>query len=403
MSETHLLFEQLLGLPELSVTDVGVGAEQIDIAVESKLEAKHCPTCGHPSSKLNQSYTRRIRDLPISGRQVYLHLTTRQFHCADCQRYFYEQFEFVASHGQLTNRYERRVYHLCIGADFQYVAVKEDLCWKVVQRIFDTWSTRAFNAMTLWQEVRALGIDEIALKKGHKGYACVLVNLETGQIIDILPERTKAYLLAYFRQLAPTIRAGIEVYSSDLWDGYLSVGQSMFPNALLVIDRFHFFGHMQHAVDACRKHLRKRYPDDTRLKHIKWLLLKNRDTLSEEELAALRALFAVPEFAVLKQVYHAKNRLRQILEEESDPQQADQRLAAWEQQARAYHNPFIDTCLALLKRWKPHLLNYFHERFSTGTVEGLNNRLRALLRRAFGFLNFDHFRRRALIEAADLH
>jgi hypothetical protein len=75
------------------------------------------------------------------------------------------------------------------------------------------------------------------------------------------------------------------------------------------------------------------------LKHIKWLLLKNQDRLTQDELATLRALFAVPEFVVLKQVYHAKTRLRQILEEEHDPEQADHRLTVWEHQVRADPKP----------------------------------------------------------------
>jgi transposase len=385
------------------VTGVWVDAEQIEIQVESKVRAKHCPACGATSQKVNQTYQRRIRDLPISRREVSLLLTSRQFECRPCGRLFYEQFEFVAEYGQLTNRYEYRVYQRCIGADFQYVAVKEDLCWRVVQRIFTKYSTQALQTLDPWCQVRALGIDEIALKKGHNAYAWVLVNLETGQLIDILDNRSKERLIAYFQQLDPQVRKQIEYYSSDMWDGYITVGRMMFPNALLVVDRFHFFGHMQAAVDRCRKQLRRRFPHDNRLKQIKWLLLKNKDELSDDQLATLRDVFALPDFEPLKHVYTAKNSLRDVFEESLDPHDAAARLSQWEAKVRAFQNRLLNTFLTFFQRWKPYVLNSFYERFSTGPVEGTNNRLRALLRRAFGFLNFDHFRRRALIEAADLH
>ena len=131
---------------------------------------------------------------------------------------------------------------------------------------------------------------EIALKKGHRNYACVLVNLDTGAVIDLLEDRRKEALIAYFEGLGSDFCAGIEVFSSDLWEGYIRAGEAMFPNATIVADRFHFFAHLQKALDNARKHLRRQYKDRDELKRIKWLLLKQRARLSAEESGLLKAL-----------------------------------------------------------------------------------------------------------------
>ncbi len=179
------IYEELLGLPQLQVNAVLVSTERIDINCESTFKACHCPVCLEPTTKINQLYERTVRDLPISGRPVYLHLTTYQFECERCKRLFYERFSFVDQHQQMTTRYERYIYKHCIGVEIQYVVVQEDLCWKTVDRIFKKYAAR--ESVDLLAGVRALGIDEIALKKGHNDFACVLVNLETGQVIDVLP------------------------------------------------------------------------------------------------------------------------------------------------------------------------------------------------------------------------
>ena len=179
------LYEELLGLPQLQVNAVSITTKRIEIHCASKFKACHCPCCLEPTTKINQSYQPTVRDLPISGRRVYLHLTTYQFECERCKRLFYEQFSFVERNQQLTTRYEHYIYKRCIGVEFQYVVVQEDLCWKTVDRIFGTYAER--ESVDLFEPVRALGIDEIALKKGHSDFACVLVNLETGQVIEPSP------------------------------------------------------------------------------------------------------------------------------------------------------------------------------------------------------------------------
>ena len=401
--EANKLYETLLGLQNLTVTKVKLSKERLDIWCESDLSSNHCPNCLKQCSSVNKHTERTIQDLMISGRQVYLHLKSRQFICKDCNRYFHEKYHFVSKHERMTIRFENYIYKRCIGADLTYVSVQEDLHWNVVSRIFEKWSNKDLAACHLLEGVRALGIDEIALKKGHKDFVCVLVNLETGEVIDILEERTKEFLIAYFSALGRAFCEGIEVFSSDMWEGYINTAKELFPNATIVVDRFHFFAHLQKALDSCRKLLRKQFPDAEELKNVKWLFLRNRVNLSDAQKEQIDLLLAKPEYELLAQAYEAKESFRAILEQDITPHQADIKLTDWVIQTLEKENKYLDNFVKTFTKWYQYILNYFDGKWSNGMVEGINNRIKMMKRRAFGYLNFQHFRNRVLIEFSNVH
>ena len=140
--ESNKLYEVLLSLPFIVVTNVEISKKELHINCESQLESGHCPNCLCQCTEVNQSQERILQDLSISGRKVYLHLKSRQFICEDCNRFFYERFHFASKYERMTIRYEDFIYHRCIGVDLSYVSRQEDLCWATVNRIFEKWSTK---------------------------------------------------------------------------------------------------------------------------------------------------------------------------------------------------------------------------------------------------------------------
>jgi transposase len=329
---------------------------------------------------------------------VHLKLTTRQFICPECSLTFYEKFAFVDKHERMTIRYENFIYKRCIGVDLSYVSVQEDLEWHRVNRIFKKGCTNSIKTGDLFAGVKAIGIDEIALKKGHKDFVCVLVNLETAEVLDILQDRTKASLIAYFKVLGSAFCAGIEVFSSDMWEGYINAAKELFPNAQIVVDRFHFFAHLQKAVDSCRKALRRQFPNQEELKNVKWLFLRNGTNLSVEEQQQVTTIVENPDYVLLKEAYEAKESFRAILEEDSTPKQANEKLTNWAIQVMEKNNTYLDKFIKTLTNWYDYILNYFDGRWSNGVVEGINNRIKMIKRRAFGYEDFEAFRRRVLVE-----
>lgn len=392
-------FEDFLNLPEIEVQAVLIENAVIHIHCQSKLPFAYCLHCLKRSEKINQYQVREIRDLPLMGKKVILHLKSRQFICVSCHRYYYERFYFVDSHETVTQRYSESIFKLCNGIELQHIVVIEDLCWQTVNRIFNKQANRLIDKSSSIKPVRRIGIDEIALRKGHKNYVAVIVDLDTATVLDLLEDRSKDFIIRYFNQKGEAFCNQIVLFCSDLWEGYLNAAKEVFPNAMLVTDRFHFFTKLQDCVDVCRRYFRKKYPKDKELINLKWVLLKNEVDLSVEERDLLKKVFAKEEYRLLRETYDSKNGFRDILERHIDQKMANSEIQKWVDGNKL--NRFVAHFLEFYERWKEYILNYFRGRYHTSLIEGINNKIKSIKRRAYGFANFQFFRTRVV--AAFLH
>jgi len=249
-----------------------------------------------------------------------------------------------------------------------------------------------------FDKVTKLGIDEFSLKKGHKNFLCVLVDLEDNTVIDVLEKRTKEYLIKYFKDLGDTFCNRITVLSSDMWDGFAGLVGTVFPNAKLVIDRFHLFKNLNKALDNFRKQLKRTLFKDTNIEQgkLRFALLKPSERLTIEECQILNASFQIS--MDLKIFYTLKEDLRTIFEQKISRTEALQKITKWKDQAQIFNNKCLNIFVKTLTNWWDGALNFFIERISNGVVEGKNNKIKMIKRRGFGFLNFFNFRARILNE-----
>jgi transposase len=391
-------WEELLNISELKVTAYAIEKHRIYLSCCATSETGICPSCLKKCNSVVNTYRREIRDSAICGKELYLRLDVRQFVCATCNTHFSERFSFVEASQQQTKRYQSRLFDLCKGADIQYVARQENLHWNVVNRIFQVQAMRMAGLKKEWKRVRHLGIDEISLLKGHKNYVVVLVDLESGVVLDILPERSKAYLKTYFLSKGEIFCAQIQTFCSDMWEGFVNCAKEVFPQAEVVVDRFHFFAYLQKALDKCRQSLRRKFEDKEELKSLRWLLLKPAEQVNENEKKQLKQVFEQVEYQRLETLWNARNDFRTILETPCSPQQAEQKIEDWQKQYSQSPNPHLEKFIKFYQTWKIHILNYFSKRFTTSLIEGINNKLKLIKRRAYGFLDFNAFRLRAIVE-----
>ena len=329
------------------------------------------------------SYERIIRDLSCFGKKVFLHLQTRQLNCKDCSEYFTEPFYFVDKGATQTNRYEEYIYQSCKGADFQSVSKNEDLDWHTVKRIFNKLSERKLQASDRFSNVKILGIDEFSLKKGHKDFACVLVNLETNCVIDILKDRKKDFLKTYFEAKGKEFCEAIEVLSSDMWEDFTTLTKEVFPNAELVIDRFHFFLHLNKALDSCRKELKKSLFKNLELHQgkLRFALLKPTERLAIKDFEIIDAAFEIS--LDLKIFYSMKEELRRIFNQKIEISVAFEKVNKWVEQAEIFNNKHLNKFLKTLSNWKTGIMNFFKYRVTNGKVEGKNNKIKMIKRKGF--------------------
>lgn len=287
-----------------------------------------------------------------------------------------------------------RLYECCQDSSFQQVAARENVGWDTLQNLFSRWANTHMKQQLNTLPTR-LGIDEFAYRKGKKDYAVVLVDLDRGVVWDVLPERDKEALKAYFQAKGVTFCANLRVFSCDMWAGFSSVAIDLFPNAVIIVDRFHLFTHLHAVLDAARRKLREEFPKEISFKAIKWLLYQAWENLSMSQRQTLLKAFRL--CSGLRDLYFLTNELRTIFEADLSVSQADALLVDWMEQARQRAVESLDKFVTMLQTWKKHILPFFSTRHSNGLVEGINNAIKTLKRGAYGFRNFEHFRERILV------
>ena len=225
-----------------------------------------------------------------------------------------------------------------------------------------------------------------------------MVDLEKNCVIEVLKERKKAYLESFFKNIGSNFCEQIEVLSCNMWDGFANLSGSLFPNSQLVIDRFHVFKNLNKQLDNFRKNLRKTLFYDLELHQgkLRFALLKASEKLNNEEQEILDAAFEVS--MDLKIFYKLREELRNIFNQKISVSQATKKIILWKQQVQNFDNKYLNRFLKTFNNWSDGILNYFKERISNGVVEGKNNKIKMIKRRAFGFLNFESMRLRILDE-----
>ena len=396
MTENEVL-EMILGIKEIQVDRFDVQDRSLHIHCSSIFEEALCPDCLKKRQVINQTYVRQFRDLPMAGKEVYLHLSQRQFYCQDCDRHFNERFNFVDPKRTMTRRYERHVYECCKASTIQKISAQENLVWQTVNEICQRGARKELEERPV-SKVRAVGMDEFAIKKGHRDYATGIVDLERVEIIDILEYRDQEKLIEYFKSRGAEWCEGIEVFCSDMWQGFINTARAVFPHATVVVDRFHFFSYLNKAVDSQRKSLRRQFKDQEDFKRLKWALLKNAENLTPDQKKKRdRAFLLAPP---LKLIYEHKEKFRAIFNQNLTREQGEIELNKWIEEAKKMKNNHLNKFLYMLNNWKEYVLNYFVHRVTTSVIEGINNSIKTIKRMGYGFRNFANFKQRVLISFA---
>jgi transposase len=209
-------------------------------------------------------------------------------------------------------------------------------------------------------------------------------------VIEVLKDRKKAALERYMAGWCEEFKSGIKFVAIDLWGPYRSVVESILPVAKVVADRFHVMQNINKALDNCRKQAKRESTDEEIWKGAKYAVLKNREDLTEEQQKVLKKVLTAN--ADLKTYYDFKESFRSVFNDSNDRKTGSAKLTAWvldivRREVTGYYE-FVRTVL----NWEESILNYFEEWVSSGFVEGVNNKIKLIKRKAFGFVNFDNFR-----------
>ena len=369
------------------------------IELEKKSRLSICPHCHQKTDKVHQSHRYRVRDIPLSSWDVFLLVNRRQFRCKNCRKVFSEELDFVKKRRTYTRRLAEKVVKEVIETDVVNAGKRNRMTSAEIETILRELEADCLESKP--QDLKKLGIDEITQLKGGKNYAAVLVDIEKRKPIALLEKRNKEVIAEYLQGLGSAILEQIEEVSIDLWKPYKTVVEELIPNAQIVADRFHVMTQINKELDARRKKekrqaekLKNKQEREKKLsgiKRSKYALLKKKENLNEAEQEKLKEVEKVaPELMIM---YQEKEKFRDIFESKITGDEAFWKLLEWTESSYKY---FPQSCHTL-KRWIDEIVAYFDCRTTQGAVEGINQKIKLIKRRAYGLTNFDNFRRRVLL------
>ncbi len=329
------LLTRLLNLPGIVVETCRDTETELMLEVEAWTTQAVCPRCGLVSSHLHQNHGHWVRDLPISGRQVWLKVNRRQFKCMSCGKPFSEDLDFVDIRRKYTNRLAAEILQQVRHSDVHNVAKNNDLTDEEVWSMVEHISKKKLKIDL--SQLRRLGIDEIALKKGHKDFIVVLVDLDTMKPIAFVKSRKQTDIREVLDSWGTLILSQIQEVSMDMSGNYKGLVTELLPNAVITVDRFHVMKLVNEELDQARRQAKKAVEDieeptqkeKAKASHhrLKYVLLKSQASLNEEQREKLAALPQVS--PTLTRMHQLKENFREIFETASDWGDGTLKLLDW--------------------------------------------------------------------------
>jgi transposase len=331
---------------------------------------------------------RLIRDFPWAGRACALEVALARVECPTCQEIAVEATDWVEPYGRQTKRYERYVASLCSLMPATDVAELEGLDKTTVYRIDKKWLERR-EALRPDHPVTRMGIDEIAIRKGQK-YATVFYDLDRREVIGMTLTRKERAVSRFFRRWGKEKRRAVKAVCMDLWAPYLNSVRRHLKNAEVVFDKFHVYTYLSEAIEAVRRHEQQIADEKTGklIKGTRWLWLKAKHNLKRKDIYTLAEIMKVNRR--LQRAYVLKEDFDAFYASD-DAEEAAKFLKAW---TRRCQQSRLESFIALAKRlnrWADGILSFFTYRITNGVSEGINNLIKVLKRRAYGFGDFHYF------------
>lgn len=381
---------KLLNLKDVTVKKVEHADTWVKFYLETKPTEQTCPNCGSKTARIHDYRQQIIKDLPFQFKHTYLVLRKRRYHCS-CGKNFYEHYSFLARYYHHTKRLRCKVYDLLRDTiTLKLVARKTNLSVSTVSRILDDVSYSLNSTLP-----KVIAIDEFKGNTDAGKYQCILTDPKKSQILDIMPDRTQSHLSHYFRDIDKSERYKVQFFICDMWQPYVDLAHTYFPNATVVIDKYHFARQVTWAIENVRKRLQKTMPASLRkyYKRSHKLILGRYDNLKPQDRQFCDLMLLYNDD--FRKAHHLKEWFYEISQ---SPKYSYQRTAFWEwiKEAESCEIPEFVKCAATFRHWSKGILNAFKYKYTNGPTEGYNNKIKVLKRVSYGVKNFKRFRTRIL-------
>ena len=305
--------------------------------------------------------------------------------CPECNAVFIERLDWLAENPRYTERFALRVGELCRDMTVQAVAEMERLHHTTVKKL-DTLYMRKQVAAAPPIAPRAIGIDEIAVRKGHE-YRVVVSDLEQKRPIWVGGKgRTEKDIDLFFQVLDEKQRGGIQLAAMDMWLPFRKSTLRHACNARIIYDKFHIVRHLSNALDDVRRSEYHRVSGKERnfIKGQRYTLLSHRENLDRDGKQTLDILLKANRR--LNTAYLLKEQFGQLWDYQTEAG-ARAFFERWKQALRWQRLPQYVKFATMIERHWDGIASYCHRdnKVSLGMVEGLNNKIRVIQRKAYGY------------------
>lgn len=365
-------------------------SQTIEIDVRPRRNSKPvCSVCQQRGSTYDHLRERRFEFVPFWGFLVVLLYRMRRVDCPTCGIKV-EQVPWGCGKHQLTTAYMVFLAHWARKLSWKETAQSFQTSWEKVCQAVEYVVQWGLSQRTLGP-ISAIGVDEIQYARGHKYLTLVYqIDAEATRLLWIGKERTIESFSQFFDMIGKDLSEKIEFVCSDMWKPYLRVIRERCTNALNILDRFHIVAKMNEALDDVRAAEARRLAQDgfePVLKKSRWCVLKRKDNLTDTQGFRLRDLLRYNLKTV--RAYLLKEDFQQFWGYDS-PTWAGKFLDQWCRQVMRSRIEPMKKIATTLRRHRELILNYFRakKQFSSGVVEGLNNKVKVTMRKSYGFRTF---------------
>ena len=360
--------------------------------IEKKPEYQYCVDCESRDVSKKGYIKREIKTVPIGGKAVIFVVNIYRLYCRACGSLKQEPILLSFPKKHWSKSLGRYVVGLLRHSTVLDVAEHLGMHWNTVKEIHVLALTKKFKKRKL-RHLRYIGVDEIAVKKGHN-YLTVVADLETGHVVWVAEGRTASSLEEFLKKLK-RVKAQIKAIAMDMWPAYISAAMKYYPSDVIVFDRFHIISECNKMIDELRRKEAQtaELTEKKVFKGVRYLLLKGQESIENDYKARHRLHRLLEVNTSLNIAYILKEELRELWSCTS-LNEAEQYLDNWLKKAWVSG---ISPVIKLAKRIASHrsgILNYFKHPVTTARVEGINNKIKVLKRMAYGFRDIHYFKLR---------
>lgn len=378
-------------LPELRLLHVvSLKPWGVKYVVEKTSAFEVCPHCAKKCHRVKDRRRCHVQDEPSRGKAIFLDIVKRRFLCESCGKVFTEPVPGIAKYAKFTKRFEKG---LSWAAD-RFSSLSD------VQKNYRCSAGKCFKAAygSMKQRIKTyqypcpkqMGVNKHSLKKPKyqaTHYATILVDHSNERVYDLLDGRSKADLDSAFRKMVG--KDNVELFTMDMSTTYKSAVRRHFPNAEIVIDRFHVQRLFNRAVNRARK----KATGDKRKNPIRKLVLRNECELRPDERRPMKLWLATQ--PNVSELHGYKEAMRRFYRAKA-PSVAQKIFDNLRVKLKASK---LDAAAALEKAlgaWRKEILAYHKWRMTNARCEGFNRVAKLIQREGFGYRSFENYRDKLL-------